>query len=216
MKPVLWALIMLLAACSGGAGSQDDSPDLGELADPEDVVAAVIEALNEDDPRRAADLSDAAQVPLLAIAEGLGARGLSQLTTADLDLVATNFWSGFAAQLRSSLGASDLVIGDMTIIEVGDSRFAVVDLERPADASVRRLVLRETVDGWVVDLVASFPFPLLARVPEAADISRSVGDAAFRRTLVEMEDSILLVLDDPDVAPQVHQAALAALESIGR
>ena len=216
MRLVLWALMVLLAACTGGAAGQDDPLDVGDLADPEDVVAAVIEAVRHDDPGRAAQLSDAAQVPLLAIAEGLGGRGLSQLTTADLDLVATNFWSGFAAQLRSSLGASDLVIGDMTMVAIGDSHFAVVDLERPADASVRRLVLRETADGWVVDLIASFPFPLLGRIPEAADIARSVEDSAFRQVLLEMEDSILLVLGDPDLAPQVHQAGLAALESIGR
>ncbi len=209
-------LLLVLAACDSATSTPDEIVEAESPTGPEAVAEALIDALRADDPSLAASLADPAQIPLLAIAEGLGTRGLNQLTPADLDLVASNFWSGFAAQLRTSLGTADLAVGEVAVVEVGASRFGVVELERPPDASIRRLVLRETPDGWLVDLVASFPFPLLGRFPEAADLARAADNQDLRDSLTAMEDSVLFVLEDPDVAPQLHQAAVAALESIGR
>ena len=218
MRRSILVLALVVTACTGGEIPTTSTEPPSLPTSPQEVFAQLVEALRAGDHRRAAMLTDQSQIPLLAVAEGLGTREVSALTPADLDVVASNFWSGFSSQLESSLGLGlpGLRAGQIEDAQAGASRFAVVELTLPADASVRRLVIRDTPEGWVIDLVASFPSPLLGFIPEAAEVIRVTGDETLKGDLEGFEDSILFVLDDPDTPPQLNQAALAALEAIVR
>jgi hypothetical protein len=212
------ALTLVVAACTGSVAptSTTSPPSLPTTA--QGVFEQLVEALQARDHARAARLTDQSQIALLAVAEGLGPREVTALTAADLEAVASNFWSGFSSQLESSLGVGlrGLRAGQIRDAQAGAARFAVVELTLPSDASVRRLVIRDTPSGWVIDLVASFPSPLLGFIPAAAEVIRVTGDEKLKGDLIGFEDSILFVLDDPDMPSQLNQAALAALEAIVR
>jgi hypothetical protein len=217
MKAVLIALSLVLAACAANSSPEPDSDEGPVPTSPEGVVLQLLEALQAGEADRAGELTDPLQFPLLAIAEGVGPREIASLTPADFTVVASNFWSGFAAQLESTLGRglAGVRVGDATRSEAGDSRFASVDLLLP-DASTRRVVLRDTPVGWVIDLIASFPSPLLTRVPEAANVIRLSGDEGLRENMFGYEDSILFIFDDSTTEALLNQAAIAALEAIAR
>ena len=217
MKAGVVAAALVLAACAADPSPQPDSDEGPVPTSPEGVVFQLLEALNADEADRAAELTDSLQFPLLAIAEGVGPREIASLTTPDLAVVASNFWSGFAAQLRSTLGTglAGVSVGDVTLSEAGDSRFASVDLLLP-DASTRRVVLRDMPGGWVIDLIASFPSPVLTRVPEAANVIRLSGDEDLRENMFGYEDSIRFIFDESATEPLLNQAAIAALEAIAR
>lgn len=214
----LAALVLATAACADGAAPASTTEVRSVPVSPEAVFDQLVEALESGETMRAAELTDPAQVTLLAVAEGIGSREIVELTDRDRELIASNFWGGFAAQLRSSLrgGLAALGSGEIGHTEAGASRFAVVELESSADAAVRRVVIRDTPSGWVIDLLATFPSPLLERVPAAAEVVRLSGDHDLRQDLISYEDSIRYVLDDSGASPQLNQAAVAALEAIGR
>jgi hypothetical protein len=218
MRGGILALALVVAGCTGSVAptSTTSPPSLPTTA--QGVFEQLVEALQARDHARAARLTDQSQIALLAVAEGLGPREVTALTAADLEAVASNFWSGFSSQLESSLGVGlrGLRAGQIRDAQAGAARFAVVELTLPSDASVRRLVIRDTPSGWVIDLVASFPSPLLGFIPDAAEVIRVTGDEKLKGDLIGFEDSILFVLDDPDMPSQLNQAALAALEAIVR
>ena len=217
MKAGVVAVALVLAACTADPSPQSDSDEGPVPTSPEGVVLQLVEALRAGESDRAAELTDHLQFPLLAIAEGVGPREIASLTPSDLAVVASNYWSGFAAQLTSALGAglAGVNAGDVVRSEAGDSLFASVDLLLP-DASTRRVVLRDTPRGWVIDLIASFPSPVLTRVPDAANVIRLSGDEGLRENMFGYEDSILFIFDDSATEPLLNQAAIAALEAIAR
>lgn len=209
---------LVLSACGGESQPTSTSIESRPNTTPEVAFAELVEALEAGEPERTAALTDPLQIPLLVIAEGVQARQVADLTAADRTLVAVNFWKGFAEQLSSSLGAgfAQLQSGELGRVEVAGSQFAVVDLVLPADASARRLVFRDTDEGWVVDLIASFPSPLLGLIPDAAQAIRASRDAELSETLRTYEASVRFVLADDEIDPRLNQAATAALEAIVR
>ncbi|MEX1004993.1 MAG: hypothetical protein WD990_10945 [Acidimicrobiia bacterium] len=209
---------LLLGACGGGADSTTTTLDTPAPSTPEAVFAELVEALSSDDLESVVDLTDPAQVPLLAIAEGHDARSVAAFTAADRAAVSMNYWQGFAEQLRASIGVdlADLQIDSVDRIEVGETEFAAVELVLGRDASTRRMVLRNSADGWVVDLIASFPSPLLGQIPDAAQLIRSTGIPALTDSLRGYEPSVRFVLEDAGLDPLLVQAGTAALEAIVR
>ena len=218
-----WAVLAILgvviASCGNGTELTtttvaDDVP----ASTPEAIFAELVEALQDDDLAPVAELTDPSQIPLLALAEGLDVRSVAELTEADRAAVATNFWQGFSEQLRASIGVDlgDLRIESIERTSVGDTEFAAVELVYGRDASVRRMVLRNDDAGWVVDLIASFPSPLVGQIPNAAQLIRSISDPGLTESLRGYEPSVRFVLEDPGLEPLLNQAGTAALESIVR
>lgn len=209
---------LALVGCGGESPQTSTSLESQVNPTPEAVFTELVDALGEGEPERTAALTDPLQIPLLVIAEGVEARQVADLTATDRTMAVANFWQGFATQLSSSLGTelSQLQRGEFRRLEIGGSQFATVELVLPADASVRRLVLRNTDEGWVVDLIASFPSPLLGLIPDAAQAIRASGDEELRQTLRAYEVSVRFILADDEIDPRLHQAATAALEAIVR
>ena len=211
-------LVGLIIACGGAAEPTTTTAADAAVAPPEEVFAELVEALRNDDLEPVAALTDPSQIPLLALAEGLDARSVAELTSADEAAVAMNFWQGFAEQLRASIGVdlADLRIESIERAGVDDTEFAAVELIYGRDASMRRMVLRNTDDGWVVDLIASFPSPLLGQIPNAAQLIRSSNIPALTDSLRGYEPSVRFLLEDSDLDPVLIQAGTAALEAIVR
>ena len=212
------ALGLLLVACGGGAEPTTTTVAAPAPSTPEAVFAELVEALGSADLESVAELTDPAQVPLLAIAEGLDARSVAELTSTDRTAVSTNFWQGFAEQLRASIGVdlADLRVDSVDRVEVGDTEFATVELVYGRDASARRMVLRNSDAGWVVDLIASFPSPMLGQIPNAAQLIRSIGDPSLTDSLRGYEPSVRFLLEDPGLDPLLYQAGTAALVASAR
>ena len=208
---------VVFAACSGTPTASTEPVEDPPGLTPESVFDALIDAVGRTDHPAAADLTDPAQIPLLALAEGVEAGRVAEFTDADRQAVAANFWAGFASQLEASLGVSigDLRQGDV-IRTFESTGFATVDLVLGSDASVRRLVVRDTPSGWVVDLIASFPSPLLGLIPDAAQAIRASGDGTLLGDLRGYEVSVRYLLADPEADALLNQAATAALEAIVR
>lgn len=217
---LLVAVVVALATVACGEAA-DTAPTVDEVRSltPEEVFERLAMALDESEFAVAAEMTDVSQFPILAIAEGTGPREVAALSPVDLQAVGANFWSGFATQLRSAVdaGLGDLAVGPATRSVAGGSEFATIELSVPTETAVRSIVMRETDGGWVVDLIASFPSPVLGLVPNTAQVIRSSGDGALRDSLAGFEDSVIYVLErSGSDEPMLNQAALAALESIVR
>ncbi|HVR33779.1 MAG TPA: hypothetical protein VMS74_13855 [Acidimicrobiia bacterium] len=215
---VVVALCLALSACLGGSVPETPSDEASPPDSPEAVFDELVEALANDAFDTAATLTDPAQITVLAIAEGAEPRQVATFSEDDRTAVAANFWSGFSEQLRSTIGGGlgDLGVGDFVRRDEAGAQFATVDLLSTDGSPVRRLVLRNTADGWLVDLLASFPAPLLGLIPGAAQGIRSLGDEQLLADLRSYETSVAFVLADPDADPLLSQAAMAALEAIVR
>lgn len=209
---------LLLAGCSGGADPSSTTVTAPVDESYADAFTALVEALEASDFETAADLTATSHIPLLALAEGLTGPQVAGLTDADRRAVAANFWSGFVAQLQPTLGSplSAMRIERWTESEVGDTNFAIAELFRSADASVRRMVMIEGDDGWTVDLLASFPSAMINLVPDAAQVIRATGDQQLIAALRDWQPSVELVIDLTADDPLLNQAGLQALESIIR
>lgn len=209
---------VVLASCSGTPTASTEPVQDPPGLTPESVFDELVDAVGRGDHSAAADLTDPEQIPLLALAEGVEAGRVASFTDADRQAVAANFWAGFASQLESSLGVSigDLRQGEVVRTEFESTGFSIVDLVLGSDASVRRMVVRDTPTGWVVDLIASFPSPLLGLIPDAAQAIRASGDETLLEELRGYEISVGYLLADPETDALFNQAATAALEAIIR
>ena len=209
-------LAVVFAACTGTPDVVEVEPD-DPSESAEGVLAVVLDALRSQDAAPIAAVTDLTQIPLLALAEGTAVRQVAGFSNSDRSAVAANFWSGFIGQLESSLGSGlrQLRSGELERSETEGVRFAAVDLV-VTSSDPRRLVLRETESGWVLDLIASFASPLVGLIPDVAQTMRVFGDATLLEDLRGYEPSVRFILDDVGTNPLLDQAAIAALESVIR
>lgn len=213
----LLVLTVLLAACSGGVDPASTTiPPAND--DYEAVFERWVTALETSDFETAADVTIEVQIPLLALAEGLSGSQVAALTDADRVAIASNFWSGFIGQAEPMLGSpvGSLRVEDWMETVAGGTDFAVAELFRSSDASVRRVVLRDTADGWKLDLISSFPSAMINLVPDAAQVIRASGDARLLDDMRAWQPSVELVIAETTEDPLLNQAGLSALEAIIR
>lgn len=210
-------LTVLLAACSGGVEPSSTTIPL-VTEDYEAVFERWVTALEMSDFETAADLTIGVQIPLLALAEGFSGTHVATLTEADRTMIAVNFWKGFIGQAEPMLGSpvGSLRAEDWVETVAGGTNFALADLFRSSDASVRGIVLRNTADGWKLDLIASFPSAMINLVPDAAQVIRATGDNRLLEDMRSWQPSVELVIAESADDPVVNQAGLAALEAIIR
>ena len=210
-------LTVLLAACSGGV--EPSSTTIPPATDDyEAVFERWVTALETSDFETAADLTIGVQIPLLALAEGLSGSQVATLTEADREAIAANFWSGFIDQAEPMLGSpvGSLRAEDWVETVAGGTNFALADLFRSSDASVRRIVFMNSADGWKLDLIASFPSAMINLVPDAAQVIRAIGDGRLLEDMRAWQPSVELVIAETTEDPVLNQAGLSALEAIIR
>ena len=210
-------LVLVLVACAGGTEpSSSTAPAATDSY--ERAFDRWVSALETSDFEAAAGLTFEPHIPLLALAEGLSGAQVAVLTDADRTVIAANFWEGFVGQAGPMLGSpvSALRVDEWTETNAGGQDFALADLFRSSDASVRRIVFVDTADGWKIDLIASFPSAMINLVPDAAQVIRATSDARILEDMQDWRPSVELVIAESADDPVVNQAGLAALESIVR
>lgn len=220
MRSLGLAFLVLLAACTGGGVQTTTSvvttrPGPGA---PEETFDSLRRALAGGDDQWAAALTDPGQFALVASADGADAAVVMALDIAERLAVGANFWGGFRERfaLVAGVDVGSLSVGDATTRTVDGVGFSSGEFLNRLDGSGRTIVLRQLDDGaWVVDLVATFPSPLLLAVPEAVEGARRDGEPAFVEELRGLEHSIRWLLSSDDLDPQIQQAGLAALQAIG-
>lgn len=222
MRRLVAVVVIAVAACtSAPAGSND--PDASQTLDPVEAASGsealdvLRRALTAGDDAAAAAVTDVTQLPLVALADGADADLVAALTAAELQAVGVNFWAGFRErfELVAGLDAGALEVRDTTVRDVEGVQFAAGDFVNRVDGSGRTIVVRDVDGQWVVDLVATFPSPLLLAVPESVAESMRRGQAELVDALRALEPSIRWVLTSESVEPDLEQAAIAALQAIG-
>lgn len=215
---IVVALAVALVACTGGGEPASTTSDVVRSDSHVSTFEALVEALERGDFDTAATLSVPNQASLLALAEGLSGAQVAALTDADRQLVIANFWAGFVDQLEPTFGSplTALRTDAWTESNVGGVDFAVAELFRGSDASVRQMVLQRTDGGWAIDLLASFPAALINLVPDAAQLIRATGDVRLLADLRGWQASVEFVVAGSGDDPVLNQAGLAALEAIVR
>ena len=164
MKRRFWRWLAPLLLVSVIACTQDSNSTtslaVGSTASALEVADAFVTAMSEGDYEEAAALTFLEQMPWVVMAEGGSLSQAASLEGEDLDMVAANYWRGFAQAAQLPQVAGDEV--DET--SVGGRQYAVVPL-----GSRLRLVLRDG-EEWQVDVIASFAPTIVNRLLEAAEV----------------------------------------------
>ncbi|HUO47015.1 MAG TPA: hypothetical protein VM470_09320 [Acidimicrobiia bacterium] len=160
-------------------------------------------AIGAGDYEAAAALTFVDQMPWVVMAEGGSLSQAGSLDVEDLDMVAANYWRGFAQAAQFPEVAGE----EVEETSVGGRRYAVVPL-----GSRLRLVLRDG-EEWQVDVIASFAPTIVNRLLEAAEVvEANSGDLAdrMRELLVSQRPSVELAAL-PAGLPEGTQEDMAAL-----
>ncbi|HSM45099.1 MAG TPA: hypothetical protein VK969_08810, partial [Acidimicrobiia bacterium] len=153
-RTIVSALALTLAAC-GGDTSEESSPEaIGPGAEtPVAAVEAMIDAINTADFAAAGQMSVPGQAALASLAEGATFGDVADALEDGDGQVAVNLWSGFAQ------GAGSLLTGDVSVAEDSVITQDEVDFHQVVVTTAggeSRMVLARNVDGFRVDLFASF------------------------------------------------------------
>ena len=155
---------------------------------------------------------------VVALIEGVKPSDAELLQTTGTEQVARNFWVGFRESLEEALEADtiDLRIGEVRPFTVADQEFASVNVLFPLEGSARTFVVKDSPDGWKVDVVATFAPALVPKLPEVTDAVRREGSESLLGVMRTLDPSLQAVLEANDPDPTLSQAITAALEAIRR
>lgn len=191
---VFAALALLLFACGdGGEGGIANTVGSGAET-PLQAVERLVADLNEPDFASAASLAVPDQAALASLAESATFGEVAEaLRTGDAS-VAANFWSGFAQGSGSFLNGDVSLEDDEVITEAGIDFHGVAVI--PGDGD-RRLVFVRNLDGYRVDIFASFGAGLAARMIQP--VERLLG--------TDSDDARLILAELPEIVPGLLVAA---------
>ena len=213
---VVLALAMLLAtACSRDAGGAETTVIAG--GSPEEVVTALMEAIDEGRFEDTPDLTDTTQAGLLALAEGADASEVLDAIDEGGEAVAANFWSGFAQTIEGDFEPDEWEATIADPVTESGQQFVTVTLES-ADGRSQTFVVRRDGD-WKVDLMATFGPVLAERLVPPVDVLLSSANAAAGSVLAHLNEatsSLSYATTRPDLPAEAHQALLALIERVTR
>lgn len=210
-------LVMLAVACSNDAAEPQPTIPGGEGA--ESALAAVEElvaSINDADFADASRLAIPDHAALASLAEGATYSVVAEaLRTGDSE-IAANFWAGFAQGTGNFLaGSVDLSEDDpVTGADVEFSRVTVT----PVQGDSRSILVRD-VDGYRIDLFASFGPGLADKMMVPVERLLTTQTADARLILVELQDivpSLLAATKIPGNTSDVNQQLLSLVEVITR
>lgn len=212
----LGALILYLGACagepetlvSGTAGPGADSP--------QQAVRELVDHLNTGDFNSAASLALPNHAALASLAESATVGEVADaLRTGDV-AVAANFWSGFAQGSATFLAGEASTDDGSTITEQGTEFHTVVII---SDEAGRREMLVRDLDGYRVDLFASFGGGLAGRMIQPVERLINTGTDDAQAILAELKTiipSLVVAAGRPDLPPESGQHIIQLIELITR
>ena len=212
---VTLAGLALLGACSGEA--EQPEPTRGDGAGtPVAAVEEVHAMVRDGDFDGAANLTVPNHAALASLAEGATFADVADaLAQGDLE-VAANFWSGFAQAAGDSFLA-DVEAEDLGATTSGSSTFAVVGIA--SDDFGSREVVTQDVDGYRVDLFASFGGGLAPRMLSPVEILLTSATDDARLILAELEGvvaSLEIAAANPELTADEMEAVLQLIGLITR
>jgi hypothetical protein len=213
----LVALVVLGVACGGEEPTTEPTIAPGEGA--ESAVMAVEElvaAINTPDFAEASRLAVPGQAALAALAEGATFGEVARSLSEGDEEIAANFWTGFAQETGAFLTGEVLVVDDGTVNQ-DDVVFHTVTLT-PSDGNGRTIVVRN-VDGYRVDLFASFGSGLADKMAGPVERLLATQTADARLVLAELQEivpSLHVAASLPGTTPAASQQLFALIEVITR
>jgi hypothetical protein len=215
--PSLVALVVLAVACGGDDPITASTVAPGEGADsPVAAVEELVAAINSPDFAEASRLAVPGQAALAALAEGATFGEVARSLSEGDEEIAANFWTGFAQETGGFLTGEVGVVEDGTV-DRDDVEFHTVTLT-PPDGSARTIVVRN-VDGYRVDLFASFGSGLADKMTGPVERLLATQTADARLVLAELQEivpSLHVAASLPDTSPAASQQLLALIEVITR
>lgn len=206
-RPLVGVWLVLLASCSSSEPPATTAAPRGGDT-PQQAVEVLVDAIRQRRFDDTVGVTVAEQMPFIVVVEG---GTIAEALAADPDQVASNFWRSFAQALGPEALAGLAVEPSGTRpFQVRETEFAKVVVK--VGGTARTLVVRETDEGWQVDVVASFAEVLGGRYGAAADqILESPQAAGLVPDLRDQAVSLEAVLSLPGIGGQVGQAMLAVV-----
>lgn len=179
-------------------------------------MVELVAHINDADFLAATDLAMAKHAALASLSEGATFAEVAEAIRTGDPSVTANFWAGFAQGAGSYL-SNPVSASDGGTVEHADVTFYVVDVT-PAQGGRRQILLRD-VDGFRIDLFASFGAGLADKMgpPVERLLSSRTDDA--RLILTELKGivpSLEAAANRPDMSPVVVQEIIQLIELITR
>ena len=211
------AVVMLVLGACGGEEGLTPAPTLGPGAEtPGAAIEELVVFLKQPDFGAAASLIVPGQSALAALSEGATTSQVaSALENGDIE-IASNFWSGFAQGLGSLLDG-EFVTGSGVSEVVDGVEFHIIELG-PASGDSQRVALRD-VDGWRIDLFASFGGTLAERMTPPVELLLTSSQPEATQVLLGLRDvvpSLKLALAEPGLSAPAAQALASLIEMATR
>lgn len=209
-------LALTSAACSGSNPQGDQGqPDTGADS-PEAAVEQLLGHLREGEFSEAVPLATPDQAALASLAEGASVSDVAEGLREGDQLIANNFWSGFAQSVQSWLIVNPRVAGSEAAESEG-AAFEVVTVSSEGD--VDRTFITKDDDGYRIDIFATFGPSLASRlypqVERLFDSSEEDASLVLAR-LRDQVPSLHMAAQTPGLAPNVVQDILLLIELITR
>ncbi len=211
------AVLVVTLACGGTPEAGEPVPTTGRgAATPTDALTELVGHLNAAEFNLASRLAVPGHSALASLAEDAATVDVAEALDRGDSGVAANFWSGFAQ------GTGTFLLGPVGY-EQGESieRDGItwqVVIVRSAEGG-RREVLVTDIDGYRIDLFASFGLGLADRMIEPVERLLGVDTAQSRLVLdhlTEIVPSLLVASERPGLRPESVQGLLQLVELITR
>lgn len=195
----------------------DTTDGFGPGADsPQEAVTELIDDLEHARFGEAADLSVPGHAALASLAEGASYADVAAALRLEDTAVAANFWAGFAQ------GSASFLKDDVTVTEGGvvtEDTMELPAIEVVGEGEAKRTVYAQEVDGWRVDVFASFGAGLAGRMLDPVERLLGVeSDDAdlIRESLTGIVPSLHVAAQASDLPPELSQNVLRLIELISR
>ncbi|MPZ52375.1 MAG: hypothetical protein GEU79_06510 [Acidimicrobiia bacterium] len=205
------SMILMVVACT------DEPGDTADSVDPEGVVTTAIDLMSQERYNDIAGLTDTSQAELLLLLEGMPPDDILSTMEEESTVVAANFWEGFGESSAGGLQA-DASVSAQSEVEIGSERGFVVTVTLP-DGRQKRWVVRDSPDGPVIDLFASFASGFAGSLIGPVDRLLTEQTEDGRRLLgllVSQLDSLGVASDDPNITTTESQEIITLIERISR
>lgn len=217
-RPVSVLVVLMLVAGACG-GSSDGTATITTGPGAESAEAAVKELrsfLSAGDFASASALAVPNQAALASLAEGATFSQVARALEEGDAQVAANFWSGFAQGVGETFSPGAVVVATETRSESG-TEFHAVGVT--AGSGNERLVFTQDIDGYRVDLFASFASGFAGRLISPIEIllTSTTDDAALiLGEMKAMVPSLVVAGSDDSLTPVAVQEILQLIELITR
>lgn len=215
LSHTLVVVALVLVSCAGGQGA-DPEDGFGSGADSaEAAVTDLLAHLKSGEFSAALPLTIQGQAVLASLAEGATVEDVADGLRDGDEVIANNFWSGFAQTVEPALLDAPVVVGS-SAATVEDVAFTVVTV---GGGGVERTFSTRDVDGYRIDIFATFGPSLAGRLYPPVERLFDSADPDAVYILGAMRDqvpSLHVAAQTPGLAPNIVQDILQLIELITR